>query len=81
MALNVKKPNVRIVENININRILPVVVRNNFLKGDIIIKNKPAVALIKKRGYRVIFSQKLNIYNIIGQFLYKTTMQIKEITD
>ena len=47
--------------NININNSLPEVVLNNFRKGEIKIKNKPAVALIKKRGYRAIFSQKFSI--------------------
>jgi hypothetical protein len=50
MALNVKITNVKIAENININRYLPRSVRNNFRKGETKIKNKPAVALIKNRG-------------------------------
>ena len=34
----------------NPNKILPVVVRSNFWNGDIKIKSKPSIALIKNRG-------------------------------
>ncbi len=63
MFFNVKprKLPIKIIAKPNI--ILPELVRSSFWKGDIKIKSKPSITLMKKRGYRATFSQKVFISN------------------